>query len=377
MDNLKLIIIFSLLLLLFPLRSNATLNGSITSAARASGGGVAAVVAGQLEFQKLLSRTITVSAESANAAMLRRMAASTPVGLLLVAGLAAYNYYYDTQTGKIRTRNTFPDTGLGNCRGPFAGYFVRKNLSDCAAYSNAMYPTRRPITFYKFSSGIWGANYSNPDGSYPYAWQADNDDNAPVGTVASPASELSEDQLTAFREGQSSVSPKQILSDNGVADRQVPEIAAQLDDMEADHAAATDTNADGSPNTATQPTTGTVPGDNGLESLVSDSASTSETDCDKYPNALGCVPIDRILDNPVDPGPLDPVVQDVPVTFSPTLSYEGSCPTLQPISIKGHSISLSTAPMCEFAVSIKPIVLALASLVAAGIVMGLNKTNDQ
>lgn len=89
-----------------------------------------------------------------------------------------------------------------------------------------------------------------------------------------------------------------------------------------------------------------------------------KTDCDKYPNSVGCAdwgtPDDPALPN-----------KDIAVLVTPVdFSGAGVCPAPRTVAISGFSLNLSYQPFCDFAGYVRPAVLALAWLAAAFIVFG-------
>jgi hypothetical protein len=92
-----------------------------------------------------------------------------------------------------------------------------------------------------------------------------------------------------------------------------------------------------------------------------------QTDCDKLPNSLGC------LD--VGDAPTEESLQNQSVQFnvSPVSIGTGQCHADIPIVTSHGSYVLSFKPFCDAAGWLKPVILALAWFVAAGIVAGAIK----
>lgn len=89
-----------------------------------------------------------------------------------------------------------------------------------------------------------------------------------------------------------------------------------------------------------------------------------KTDCDKYPNSIGCslygdTPTAETLTN-----------TNVPISLTPTYSPSGSCPAPLSFSALGKTYQLSYQPVCDYALGIKFVVLALAWLSAGYLVVG-------
>jgi hypothetical protein len=357
-------------------------NGIITNAVKATIGNVGATISTQVANDAFITRAVTVSAASANAAMIRRMV--SPMGLLLTAAAIAAGYYLDQQAQKLMG-NPSPDypIGAGRCFYPSGNYSTVNTLSDCTGLVNISSGYVLSGQYKKVSNGTsacmyqMGINYSN--GNF-YTWQnlwfPTPCDSVPLNTIVTGPSELSESQKTAFRENQDILSPAQNLeTDNGLADRQVPEIANSFDDAFDDYQKATDTNPDGSPNTATQPDTNPSLGDDGLDSMTGEQpkeettaeTSTLQTDCDKYPAAVGCLGLGDI--------PTADEIQtiDVPVTLSASSWGSGSCPAPIVMSLSFGSKQFSLQPLCDFMSALYPVVIAVSWLMAGFIVVGAVK----
>lgn len=98
---------------------------------------------------------------------------------------------------------------------------------------------------------------------------------------------------------------------------------------------------------------------------IAPKAEAPPTDCDKYPNSLGCIDAGESTD--------DQTLQtkDVALSLTPvSVGDAGSCPATKTFTHAGTSYSFSYAPICTGATLIKPVVLAIAWLLAAYIVIG-------
>lgn len=98
---------------------------------------------------------------------------------------------------------------------------------------------------------------------------------------------------------------------------------------------------------------------------IAPKAEAPPTDCDKYPNSLGCIDAGDSTD--------DQTLQtkDVALSLTPVpVGDAGSCPATKTFTHAGTSYSFSYAPICTGATLIKPVVLAIAWLLAAYIVIG-------
>lgn len=89
------------------------------------------------------------------------------------------------------------------------------------------------------------------------------------------------------------------------------------------------------------------------------------TQCDKYPNSLGCANLDS------------PLAEDLqteargPSLISPvSLGGAGSCPAPLTATVMGHVVEMSFDPLCQYANALRPLVLALAWLSAGVLFIG-------
>jgi hypothetical protein len=358
----------------------ASINGVVQAATRAEAGVISSVIAAQLGANAILSRQTAVSAASANAAMIRRM--MNPYGAALLLAAIALGYYLSDGELFQSGQGTVPD-GTGLCRG-MGSLTVVNTLPQCLAIVKA-YPEIKTASASKLDGCGYRLDYEYKEpqgftGHFDNFWvmsgpQCQQDQNQP-GQVVTLPSPLTEEQKTAFRESQTAMSPQELLSDEtGVADRQVPEIQVQLDDMEDDYKKATDTNPDGTPDNSTQPDTDPTIGDDGIDSIhpgeipvmpskADQLNKQQKTDCDKYPNSIGC----SLYGDPATPDTIQqidlPIQLDVGGTWGNT-----SCPSPIPLPLAFGSTQFSLQPMCDFMLGVRPIVFALSWLMAGFIVM--------
>lgn len=124
----------------------------------------------------------------------------------------------------------------------------------------------------------------------------------------------------------------------------------------------TTTNPDGSESTVTtDPNTGSGTGTGGT--------GTGQTDCDKYPDAVGCKTVDQLVGSTPAAESLDDGTGSiVPGTFSYTAwtGSGGTCPT--PVTVKGATWDYST--FCDRAPILKTVLLAFAAVVSTLIILG-------
>lgn len=92
----------------------------------------------------------------------------------------------------------------------------------------------------------------------------------------------------------------------------------------------------------------------------------SPTQCDKYPNSLGCAELGTVDDLPVGEETRT-IAAIAPIT---TIGGAGSCPEPLTASFMGQTVSFSYDMPCSFATSLKPLILAIAWLSAGLIFIG-------
>lgn len=92
----------------------------------------------------------------------------------------------------------------------------------------------------------------------------------------------------------------------------------------------------------------------------------SPTQCDKYPNSLGCADLGTVDDLTVGSESRSIASID-PIT---TIGGVGSCPEPLTATFMGQTVSFSYDMPCQFATSLKPLILAIAWLSAGLIFIG-------
>jgi hypothetical protein len=90
----------------------------------------------------------------------------------------------------------------------------------------------------------------------------------------------------------------------------------------------------------------------------------SKSDCDKYPDAVGCLKVGVV---PL-PDPIPTVTAQA--NLSPVSLGAGSCPAPKTIVLHFQTLSMSYQPYCDFASMLKPLVVAFAWLSAGFLVLG-------
>lgn len=96
-------------------------------------------------------------------------------------------------------------------------------------------------------------------------------------------------------------------------------------------------------------------------------ASEPKDPCLENPNRIGCL-------DAGDPNDETLQTKDVTLALTPvTVGGAGSCPAIKTFTHAGITYSFSYAPICTGATLIKPVVLAIAWLLAAYIVLGANR----
>lgn len=98
-------------------------------------------------------------------------------------------------------------------------------------------------------------------------------------------------------------------------------------------------------------------------------AEDAKTDCDKYPDAIGC----QVMGDVPEFEPLETKEIDMSSIVLRELPSDNSCPAPLTYTIGGHTITLSFDPICQYASAFKPLVIAAAWLSAAFIIVGARK----
>lgn len=91
----------------------------------------------------------------------------------------------------------------------------------------------------------------------------------------------------------------------------------------------------------------------------------SPTQCDKYPNTLGCARLDPVPDES-----LGTENRDVSLIQPVDLGGAGTCPAPLTATVAGMTIEWSFDALCQYANALRPLVLALAWLSAGTIFIG-------
>lgn len=102
---------------------------------------------------------------------------------------------------------------------------------------------------------------------------------------------------------------------------------------------------------------------------VSGGAPREEFDlCKAYPEIVACQELGEAEEE-------DLIGRTVSVSFSPDASFHraGHCPADRSVDVFGQRVTFSMRPMCEFASSIRPLIVAMAAFVAAGIIIGAGR----
>lgn len=103
-----------------------------------------------------------------------------------------------------------------------------------------------------------------------------------------------------------------------------------------------------------------------VSSPSSASPSASPTDCDKFPNSVGCA---ALGENDVPDSPLGERL--IPVSLGGSVVSEaGACPAPKTFSVLGRAFTLPMTPLCDFCSGIRPFVLLCFALAAAYIFVG-------
>lgn len=97
----------------------------------------------------------------------------------------------------------------------------------------------------------------------------------------------------------------------------------------------------------------------------------AKTDCDKYPNTVGCTD----LGTPAD-GEALPHTQ-IPLSFNPlNIPRNATCPAPMTVGAFGQSVAVEYDAACTYSSGLRPIVLAVAYLSAAFIIFGVPRANN-
>lgn len=89
--------------------------------------------------------------------------------------------------------------------------------------------------------------------------------------------------------------------------------------------------------------------------------------CIEHPDRAGCSELGDVSDVQLP-------TQSAPISFVPTLSASGSCPSPRSVSTSYGSLEFSYQPICDFATGLRPLVIALSLIGAGALVFGAVKT---
>lgn len=95
----------------------------------------------------------------------------------------------------------------------------------------------------------------------------------------------------------------------------------------------------------------------------------AKTDCDKYPDSLGC----SVIGDVPEFEPLETKEIDMSSIVLRELPSDNSCPAPLYFTVGGKTIPISFEPICEYASAFKPLVIAVAWLSTAFIIVGARK----
>lgn len=95
----------------------------------------------------------------------------------------------------------------------------------------------------------------------------------------------------------------------------------------------------------------------------------AKTDCDKYPDSLGC----SVIGDVPEFEPLETKEIDMSSIVLRELPSDNSCPAPLYFTVGGKTIPISFEPICEYASAFRPLVIAAAWLSAAFIIVGARK----
>lgn len=94
-------------------------------------------------------------------------------------------------------------------------------------------------------------------------------------------------------------------------------------------------------------------------------APESQTDCDKFPTSIGCMEAGTVADTTIGSE-----TRSIAAISPVSVGGAGSCPVPLTASFMGQTISFSYDMPCQFATSLKPLILAIAWLSAGLIFIG-------
>jgi len=257
-----------------------------------------------------------------------------------------FGYYVDSGNG------FYSQTKSGACAlsVAWAGAEFNINGDTCERLNNGVLAESHPI--YLVPSTVSDGPYQFPD------------------TPATP------DQLNNFLAGLTAAQLlKLFINPSTLKPDDVPELNATGDDITSDYNAENDTNPDGSPDTTTSETVDEATGDNGVstisdvppepEPVATGDAEEQKNLCELNPAILACQPLG---DTPAN----QQIPEEQPTfSFAPeSLSSNATCPAPANMNLSRGSFSFSYQPICDLAIAINPLFIAICSLVALYIVVG-------
>jgi hypothetical protein len=93
-------------------------------------------------------------------------------------------------------------------------------------------------------------------------------------------------------------------------------------------------------------------------------ATPAPTDCDKFPNSIGCSDFGDVPDSVLP-------TKSIPIAITPiTLGGAGACPAPHTFTVYGHVYTIPFTSVCDFATATKPFILVSAWLAASLIFVG-------
>ncbi len=197
------------------------------------------------------------------------------------------------------------------------------------------------------------AQLHNPDNDKYYKLGILTDPDADAPTVTAPATSL-DPQRTV-------VNP-----DNSVS--QISDSTTCTQTTATSTTCTTTTTTKNTPvsGTPTTTTTANAPPDTPLTPVQ----STSKSDCELIPDAIGC----SKYGTPSAPDVI--TTTNIPSSLSPTSLGSGTCPAPKVMSLsKGLSVTMSYQPYCDFATMSAPLTIAFAWLSAGFLVLGSVRDN--
>lgn len=320
-----------------------------------------------------------VSAANLAAAALSAVGKLSTLGLALSVGSAIYDYFdgaglaVDSQGG---IGQKIPIT-TASCGGGAAGYnpnthvyYFLNNYSgsqlcpsgsqfcqytntpgvDICSISSATQPPATPIDTDTAKQKLIATPPQTSDGFSQTIKELHDQGSDPVAN--SPTVEAPSSPVTS--------APQQSVNPDGTV--QTKQDVTTFNQISGDTITAT-----------TNTTTTTTHVDGSTTTTVTNNAPASPdsnppTDCEKYPDNIGCAKFGNAPTSEVLP------VTDVPISLNPVSLGSGSCPAPLTASLsKGLALSFSFAPICTIATAIAPLVIAIAWLIAGYMVVGVVK----